>query len=144
MVVRAGDRTVTLFGVLLDAGKAALDNGTLHARSAAEAGISFSEDEARKGKGRRVAVAWMACEGDPDGEGGLMGATASEMWIDTDRGTGYKKLTAHTHAMTRAMRGILDLSLLTADERRLLRGLLVDQLTGLWNAAAPAVHASLK
>ncbi len=115
---------VSLFGIVFTGEGAVVDNGSLHGRSAVEVGVEFVDERESLGSPRRVSLVWLAREGPPHDLQGYLGLVAVEMVIDQDAGRGWKNLAEHTNRMTDALRGTVDVGLLTPAEREQVRSLL--------------------
>lgn len=115
---------VGLFGIIFTGGEAVVDNGSLHGRSAIEVGVEFVDERESLESPRRVPLAWLAREGHPQDLQGYLGLVAVEMLVDQDAGRGWKNLAEHTNRMTDALRGTVDVGLLTQAEREQVRSLL--------------------
>jgi hypothetical protein len=89
-----------------------------------EVGVAFVDDRESLGSPRRVSLVWLAREGPPHDLQGYLGLVAVEMVIDQDAGRGWKNLAEHTNRMTDALRGTVDVGLLTPAEREQVRSLL--------------------
>ena len=115
---------MSLFGITFTGEGAVVDNGSLHGRSAVEVEVEFVDDRESLGSPRRVSLVWLAREGPPHDLQGYLGLVAVEMVIDQGAGRGWKDLAEHTNRMTDAIRGTVDVGVLTEDERGQVRSLL--------------------
>ena len=115
---------VSLFGIVFTGEGAVVDNGSLHGRSSVEVGVEFVDERESLGSPRRVSLVWLAREGPPHDLQGYLGLVAVEMVIDQGAGRGWKDLAEHTNRMTDAIRGTVDVGVLTEDERGQVRSLL--------------------
>ncbi len=114
----------SIFGIIFTENEAVIDNGSLHGRSAVEAGVEFVAERETLENLRRVPMVWMARECHPQELKGYLGLVAVEMVIDHEAGRGRKNLAEHSNRMTDAGRGTVDVGLLTKDERAQVRSLL--------------------
>lgn len=133
----------SLVGIIFTEGGAVIDNGALHGRSSVEAGVEFVEEREAVENPRRVAMVWLAREGDPHNLGGYLGLVAVEMVIDLEAGRGWKNLAEHSNRMTDAVRGTVDVGLLSPEEREQVRSLL-DALDPESLQAAPHLLEALE
>ena len=114
----------SIFGIIFTENGSVIDNGSLHGRSAVEAGVEFVAERETLENPRRVPLVWLAREGHPQELKGYLGLVAVEMVIDHEAGRGWKNLAEHANRMTDAVRGEVDVGALTAVERAQVRSLL--------------------
>ena len=106
---------VTLSGVVINAGCATLEADSLHGRSSAELGISFSDDQNAARDGQTVYIVWIGIREGIDGGDGYYSAVSSPIRVDTKSGMGFRPGT-HFTDMIAAIQGTVRLSGLGADE----------------------------
>lgn len=140
----AGFGDVLLGAVVIDGQEAYFDDGALHGRSRVEAGIEFWSDRTQlsDGSAQRIFFVWVAVKEQGPQRYGYIGLADTEIWVDRDRGIGYKNLTEQANRMSEAVGGRVRLDRLTADERTLLAQCLRERAM-LWRHAGPAVTAAL-
>ncbi len=131
----------SIFGIIFTENGAILDNGSLHGRSAVEEGVEFVTERETLENPRRVPMVWLAREGHPQELKGYLGLVAVEMVIDHEAGRGWKNLAEHANRMTDAVRGEVDVGLLTKDERAQVRSLLEALDAGQLQAAPHLLDA---
>ncbi|MBX6396269.1 MAG: YwhD family protein [Alicyclobacillaceae bacterium] len=129
-----------LTAVMIDGDRIWVDRGALHAKSQVERGIHFSEDPDRKGKGRRVVVVWVSMGRNPEGRPCLHGVAGCEMWVDQESKTGYKRLGEHVNQMDRAVKGRVELGVLTAEEKERLARFFAEEHRDVWEATAQQIR----
>jgi hypothetical protein len=119
-----------------------VDNGALHGRSHRERGVRWLDDPAARGRGDRIAVAWVTIrDGGPDAP--CVGVVAGEFWVDAASRTGFKDLAAHTNGICSAARGKMEVAALTPAQRRALGDFLAAHSPGGWAATPPLVKLFL-
>ncbi|WDH98850.1 YwhD family protein [Paenibacillus urinalis] len=129
--------------VIIDAGEAKIDIGAMHAKSKVERGIKFSADKADVPNGRQVWLVWVAVDRTPEGQL-YAGATACEMWIDTEARRGWKILADHVNKMDYAMKRRIMLDELGAEEKAALKKLLIAHNEDWWNASPEELKQALE
>ncbi|WPD19830.1 YwhD family protein [Thermaerobacter composti] len=130
-----------LAAILVDGDRAEVAPAALHAKSRVEQGVRWVDDPAQVPAGRQYWVVWIAQGG--AGGRGIRGAVASPMWIDRQAMVGYKHLAGHVNDMSRAMKGVVDLSGLTAAQRRAVGEAIRARAPQVWAATDPAIRAQL-
>ncbi|RAV12505.1 YwhD family protein [Paenibacillus contaminans] len=90
-------------GIIIDAGEAYVDDGTLHAKSKIEKGIKFSPNKEDVPNGRKCWIVWVAVDRTEEGAY-YAGLAACEMLIDTEARRGWKILADHVNRMDKAMK----------------------------------------
>jgi hypothetical protein len=138
------DEFATLSAVIIDGEEVLIDNGAIHGKSRVERGISFSAknpDEVQGG--RRVAVIWVTLRR-AEGGFGYSGICGSLLVINKEARIGYKSLPDQVNKMDAAMKGKIQIDVLTEKEKRLLSGFLQEFRGGdLWNNTAEDVKSAL-
>ncbi|MDI3256423.1 MAG: YwhD family protein [Kyrpidia sp.] len=132
-----------LTAVLMDGEDVYVDRGALHAKSRVERGVAFSDDPSRRGRGRRVALVWVSLGRNAEHKPCIHGLAACEMWVDGEAKTGFKRLAEHVNQMERAVKGRVDLDVLTPDEKRRLAAFFAAEHRDVWEAAPAAVRDAL-
>ncbi|HEY8552375.1 MAG TPA: YwhD family protein [Thermaerobacter sp.] len=130
-----------LAAILVDGERAEVAPAALHAKSRVEQGVRWVDDPAQVPAGRQYWVVWIAQGG--AGGRGIRGAVASPMWIDRQAMVGYKHLAGHVNDMSRAMKGVVDLSGLTAAQRKAVGEAIRARAPQVWEATDPAIRAQL-
>ncbi|MDI3328184.1 MAG: YwhD family protein [Alicyclobacillaceae bacterium] len=123
-----------LTAVVIDGDAIWVDRAALHAKSRVERGIQFSDDEARRGRGRRVAVVWVSMGRSTEGRPCLKGLAACDMWIDDESKTGYKRLAEHVNQMDRAVKGRIELGALSREQKQRLARFFAEEHGEVWEA----------
>lgn len=90
--------------IIIDQGKAHIDIGAMHAKSAIERGIRFSTNKADVPNGRQCWIVWVVVDHAAEGTF-YKGMTVCEMWIDTEAKRGWKILSDHVNRMDQALKG---------------------------------------
>lgn len=120
-----------LSSLIIDGDEAYIDIGAIHGKSRVERRIKFSMDKNEVPDGRQVWIVWVAVDRDEQGTfyGGI---TACEMLIDTEARRGWKILADHVNLMDRALKRHYIVDGLSAKERELLRGVLIENNEEMW------------
>jgi hypothetical protein len=131
-----------LSALLIVDGDVTVDNAAVHGKSRWERNIRFERwtEPGDPPAGKRVAVVWLTL-GKRDGHWGYSGAAACRMWIDREAGKGYKNLAEQVNQMEKAVKGNVDVSLLTGEETRALLQFLQSYRADLWEHANPALQS---
>ncbi|QJC50340.1 hypothetical protein HGI30_01130 [Paenibacillus albicereus] len=117
--------------VIIDGAEAYIDNGAMHAKSKVEKGIKFSPDKANVPNGRPVWIVWVAVDRDEEGSF-YAGATACPMLVDTEARRGWKILAQHVNNLDYAIKRRFVLDELSAEEKGVLRELLISHNAEWW------------
>lgn len=116
----AGMATV-LTALLIDGDRAWWDDAACHGRTPLEQGLEWADDPAEVPGARRVFVVWVYIKPDRQSrQYTYHGVVAVDMLIDEEAKRGYKRLGHHANQLGAAMRGKIDLEILTDDARRIL------------------------
>ncbi|AOZ92765.1 YwhD family protein [Paenibacillus crassostreae] len=129
--------------VIIDQGEAKVDVGAIHAKSKVEKGIKFSMNREDVPNGRQVWVVWVAVDRTPEGQL-YGGATACEMWIDTEARRGYKILADHVNKLDAALKRKIILDELNVGEKRALKNLLITRNEEWWEASSEELKKALE
>ncbi|WP_438348258.1 YwhD family protein [Paenibacillus sp. FA6] len=129
--------------VIIDQGEAKVDVGAIHAKSKVEKGIKFSANREDVPNGRLVWVVWVAVDRTPEGQL-YGGATACEMWIDTEARRGYKVLADHVNKLDAALKRKIILDGLTDEDKTALKELLVTRNEEWWEASSEELKKALE
>lgn len=128
--------------VIIDRGTATIDIGAMHAKSKPERRIRFSTNRGDVPNGRQVWIVWVAVDRDESGQY-YAGATASEMWIDEEARRGWKILADHVNRMDAALKRKFMLDELGAEEKKLLKDLLVSHNEEWWDRSPEELKQAL-
>lgn len=128
--------------VIIDGGEAVIDIGAMHAKSKVERGIKFSVNKEDVPAGRQVWVVWVAVDRSPEGQF-YGGATACEMWIDTENKRGWKILADHVNKLDYALKRRIMLDEMGQEEKAALKKLLVSHNEEWWNRSSDELKAAL-
>jgi len=128
--------------VIIDGGEAKIDIGAMHAKSKVERGIKFSANKEDVPNGRQVWLVWVAVDRTPEGQV-YGGATACEMWIDTEVKRGWKILADHVNKLDYAIKRRIMLDELGPDDKRALRTLLTTHNEEWWNRSSDELKTAL-
>jgi len=120
-----------LSSIIIDGDEAYIDVGAIHAKSKVERRIKFSTDKNDVPNGRQVWIVWVAVDWDEQG-GFYGGLTACEMLIDTEARRGWKILAEHVNLMDRALKRRYIVDGLSDEERKLLKGVLIEHNAEWW------------
>jgi hypothetical protein len=138
-----GGLGVSVYGVVFTDDGAFLDNGSLHGRSFLEVDMVWVAGKDELGQASRVPIVWLAREGMPERPQAFIGMVAVEMFIDPQARRGWKDFSWHVNRMTDAVRGQVDIGLLSAAERRSLKALL-EGLDEEWLSRSEAIRKALE
>ncbi|KHF32140.1 YwhD family protein [Paenibacillus sp. P1XP2] len=114
----------------------------MHAKSKPERRIRFSTNREDVPNGRQVWIVWVAVDRDESGQY-YAGATASEMWIDEEARRGWKILADHVNRMDAALKRKFMLDELGAEEKKLLKDLLVSHNEEWWDRSPEELKQAL-
>lgn len=114
----------------------------MHAKSKVERGIKFSTNREDVPNGRQVWLVWVAVDRTEQGQL-YGGATACEMWIDTEAKRGWKLLADHVNRMDYAMKRRFMLDELGPEEKAALKTLLISHNEEWWNASPDELKEAL-
>lgn len=114
-----GGQSPVITAVLIDGDRAWFDEAATHGRTALEQEISWMSSPEEVENGRTIDIVWLYIKPNK-GEYVYHGATASNMIIDEEAGKGYKYLADHANQLAKAVKGGVDLSLLSQDSKRKL------------------------
>ncbi|QLG37497.1 YwhD family protein [Paenibacillus sp. E222] len=128
--------------VIIDNGEAKIDIGAMHAKSKVERNIKFSTNREDVPNGRQVWLVWVAVDRNEQGQF-YGGATACEMWIDTEARRGWKLLADHVNRMDYAMKRRFMLDDLGPEDRAALKTLLTTHNEEWWNASPDELKEAL-
>ena len=128
--------------VIIDQGEAKIDIGAMHAKSKVERGIKFSTNREDVPNGRQVWLVWVAVDRTEQGQL-YGGATACEMWIDTEAKRGWKLLADHVNRMDYAMKRRFMLDELGPQDKAALKTLLNSHNEEWWNASPDELKEAL-
>ncbi|UVI30537.1 YwhD family protein [Paenibacillus spongiae] len=117
--------------IIIDNGEAYIDAGAMHAKSKVERRIRFSTNKEDVPNGRLCWVVWVAVDRNEEGSY-YAGATACPMLIDTEERKGWKILAQHVNNLDYALKRRYILDELSADEKKALRGLLMEHNAEWW------------
>ncbi|WP_223069325.1 YwhD family protein [Paenibacillus caui] len=128
--------------VIIDGGEAKIDIGAMHAKSKVERGIKFTPNREDVPNGRQVWLVWVAVDRDPEGQS-YGGATACEMWIDSEAKRGWKILADHVNKLDYALKRRFMLDELGTAEKAALKQLLVSHNEEWWNRSSDELKSAL-
>lgn len=135
------DDFATLSAVILTPDEVFIDNGAIHGKSRVERGIQFvAKTPEEVVGGVPVYIVWVTLRREA-GESGYNGLTVSKLMIHKEANAGYKSVPDLVNKMDAAIKGKLDITLLTPrDQERL--GLFLKQFREgqLWEHAKEEVH----
>lgn len=129
--------------VIIDQGEAKVDMGAMHAKSKVEKGIKFSANREDVPNGRQVWVVWVAVDRTPEGRF-YAGATACEMWIDTEARKGYKILAEHVNKLDAALKRKIMLEGMSSEDKAALKNLLMTRNEEWWTDAPEEFKQALE
>lgn len=129
--------------VIVDQGEAKVDMGAMHAKSKVEKGIKFSANREDVPNGRLVWVVWVAVDRTLEGQF-YGGATACEMWIDTEARRGYKILAEHVNKLDSALKRKVMLEGMNAEDKAALKNLLITRNEEWWKATPEEFRNALE
>ncbi|OAB34996.1 hypothetical protein PMSD_13475 [Paenibacillus macquariensis subsp. defensor] len=129
--------------IIVDQGEAKVDVGAMHAKSKVEKGIKFSANREDVPNGRQVWVVWVAVDRTAEGQF-YGGATACEMWIDTEARRGYKILADHVNKLDGALKRKIILDGMNAEDKTALKNLLMTRNEEWWAATPEELKKALE
>ncbi|MFD2117521.1 YwhD family protein [Paenibacillus yanchengensis] len=128
--------------IIIDNGEAYIDVGALHGKSKIEKGVRFSPDRSLTPDGRQCWVVWVAVERHEEGSF-YAGATACEMWIDSQAMRGWKILADHVNKLDYAMKRRVILDELAEQEKEALKKLLMEHNPQWWERSTDELKEGL-
>ncbi|KUO95761.1 YwhD family protein [Ferroacidibacillus organovorans] len=138
---KAPDALSNLSAVLIDREGVRIDNAAIHGKSKVERGISWVSDTDDIPEPKRVALVWVTLHREILGLG-IHGLAASIFYVDPEAGVGYKNLADQVNKMDAAVKGKIQLEMLTEDEMKQLGAFLMAQREELWVNATEMVWAN--
>ncbi|WP_314590795.1 YwhD family protein [Paenibacillus terrigena] len=128
--------------VIIDQGEAYIDIGAMHAKSKVERGIKFLTNREDVPNGRKCWIVWVAVDRNEEGPfyGGM---TACEMAVDPEIKRGWKILAEHVNKLDYALKRRVMLEGLDANEKKLLRELLMQHNPEWWERTNDSVKEAL-
>ncbi len=128
--------------VIIDQGEAYIDIGAMHAKSKIERGIKFLPNRDEVPNGRKCWIVWVAVDRNEEGQlyGGM---TACEMSVDPEIKRGWKILAEHVNKLDYALKRRVMLEGLDAEEKKLLRDLLMQHNQEWWERTSESVKEAL-
>ncbi len=138
------DELATLSAVLIDGEEIFVDQGAIHGKSRVERGIDFrgasSADQVPDGQ--QVSIVWVTLKTYEQGRG-FSGITAAQIVINKELKVGYKPMAPLVNQMDRAMKGKVDLSNLSGEQKGKLAHFLENLRADLWANTPDEVKAQL-
>lgn len=129
--------------IIIDGGVAVIDIGAMHAKSKVEKGIKFTPNREEVPGGRQVWLVWVAVDRNAEGQF-YGGATACEMWIDTEARRGWKILADHVNKLDAALKRKFILDDLGDTEKQALKALLISHNEEWWSASPDVLKEALE
>lgn len=126
--------------IIIDGDEAYIDIGAMHAKSKVERGIKFSTNREDVPNGRQCWIVWVAVDRTEEGSY-YAGATACEMWIDSEARRGWKILADHVNRLDYAIKRRILVDNLGDKEQGLLRDLLMKHNEEWWSRSAALQEA---
>jgi hypothetical protein len=136
------EATAAVASAIIEDGKAYIDLGAIHARSAVEKGIKFTTNREEVPNGKRCWIVWVASGRNENGAF-YKGATACEMLIDREARKGFKILADHVNRMDYAMKRRYMLEPLNEEEKASLKKLLMEHNLKMWENSPEVLHQQL-
>ncbi len=134
----ASDGLQNLSALIIEDGDLTLDNGAIHGKARVEKNIRFVTDRDEVPDPKRYVVIWLTLRRAVAGQG-VNGLAASEFYIDSAAGVGFKSLADQVNTMDSAVKGKIDLAALSKDEHHLLKRFIRNLRPELWENATEAV-----
>ncbi|WP_018978867.1 YwhD family protein [Saccharibacillus kuerlensis] len=128
--------------VIIDEGEARIDVGAMHAKSKVERGIKFTANREDAEGGRRVWLVWVAVDKTEEG-GSYAGATACEMWINSESKRGFKILADHVNKLDYAIKRRIMLNEMDEESKAALKKLLTTHNEEWWNRSPEELKQEL-
>ena len=137
-------QTLVLPLVITSDGAITIQPGALHGRSEAEQGIQFVKQREELGTVTPHRFVWVAVELDAaEKPVRYKGISVSEVWIDRQKGIGYKPLAEAVNRISEAIRGGVNLKVLGAAERELVAKQLQALEGCVWESSEAALREAL-
>ncbi|TCP55419.1 YwhD-like protein [Tumebacillus sp. BK434] len=138
------DELQNLSAVMIHGDEIFVDQGAIHGKSRLERGIDFRAARSAEDvpNGEKVAVVWVTLKTYEKGRG-FSGIASAELVIDFAHGIGYKAMGPLVNQMDRAVKGRVDVSNLTAEQKAKLAAFLQQLRADLWENTPEEVKAEL-
>jgi hypothetical protein len=138
------DELASLSAVLIHGDDIFVDQGAIHGKSRLERGIDFRTAKSAEEvpNGEKVAIVWVTLRAYEGGKG-YNGIASAEIVVNLEQKVGYKPMASLVNQMDRAMKGRVDVSNLSAEQRAKLAGFLQTLRADLWENTPEDVKAQL-
>jgi hypothetical protein len=121
------------------------DAGALHGRSELESGLELVQKRELVGEGKPFWIVWVAVELDQaDKPLRYKGLSVCELFVNPEKRLGYKSLAEHVNRMSEAMRGGVNLTKLSAQERQKVKAQLAAIGAELWERSSMSLKQALE
>lgn len=141
--VMAPQTLVTAF-VLAPDGSIRVDAGALHGRSEIERQVALVSRQEFLEDGQPFFIVWVAIELDTANHPlRYKGLSVCRMLIDPKQQVGYKSLSEHVNRMSEAMRGDVNISRLSPEQRQTVKQQLITLDASLWEASDEVLRQAL-
>lgn len=127
----------------VEAGKAEIDVGAMHARSTIERGIKFLNNKEEVPNGKPYWLVWVTVEQKETGPY-YAGVTACEMTVDRDIRRGYKSLPEHVNHMSRSIKGQIIVKHMDSRSKEILANFLQQHNNQMWETASNQLKNDLQ
>lgn len=141
----AAPQTLVATLVIGPDGSVRLDGGALHGRSELESGLQIVQKRELVGEGISCWIVWVVVELDEaDKPLRYKGLSTSELFVNPDKRLGYRSLAEHVNRMSEAMRGGVNLTRLSAQERQKVKAQLMAIGAELWERSSTSLKQALE
>ncbi|KGX93848.1 hypothetical protein N781_01230 [Pontibacillus halophilus JSM 076056 = DSM 19796] len=124
-------------------GKAFIDMGAMHARSAVEKRTKWLKDRDQVPNGKLYWIVWVTVENQGAGAG-YYGVGACEIRVDREIKRGYKSMPEHVNNMDKSMKGKVIVEHMDDYSKGLLRDFLIEFKPELWENSSSELKDALE
>ncbi|RIW27841.1 hypothetical protein D3H55_22490 [Bacillus salacetis] len=126
----------------IEEGEAFVDVGAMHARSAVEKRIKFTNNREDSEGGKPYWLVWVTIDRKEDGPY-YAGVTACEMVVNTEKRRGYKSLPEHVNRMDKSIKRHIIVDVMDDRSKDILRNFLVNHDEGMWERSEEKLKEDL-
>lgn len=126
----------------VDAGKAEIDVGAMHARSVVEKGIKFLPNKDEVPNAKPYWLVWVTIDRNIDGPY-YAGVTACEMTVDREIRRGYKSLPEHVNRMDKSLKRQIIVDHMDEKSKKILADFLRNHNAELWKNSSEELKKGL-
>jgi hypothetical protein len=126
----------------IEEGEAFVDIGAMHARSAVEKRIKFTNNREDSEGGKPYWLVWVTIDRKENGPY-YAGVTACEMVVNTEKRRGYKSLPEHVNRMDKSIKRHIIVEVMDDRSKGILRDFLIKHDEGMWERSEDKLKQGL-